>query len=257
MKKNILSIVGSFVLSLFCFISTSNAQLQFVNPSEVKSSDARGVLDIENAPELLVILVCDNSASMEDNGKIAELNDALDMFYTGVGQDDLLSQKLKVAVVGFESSAMVVRQPSFISAGQSAPQFNAGGGTNMTEGLQVANQMLQQYGNGVLKPIVIMITDGEPNDASSAMNKAFTTQQYSFFNALGVSGSDFNFLNQLTGNQNASAQLRGTNFGAFFGDVQDDLKMCIMSNHPANPHRMGVNNTPIPFKLNNRRGWKK
>lgn len=243
-------------LFLLCFlIGTGNlfAQDDTNAPIRLKRTDISTVegksaqMDIVRAG-VRVILVADHSGSMDDFSKINELNDALSVFFKGLGQDDMLSESIDLGIVGFESNARVVRSPQKISANNTAPQFDADGGTNLTSALEKAYQMANSVPKDQLKPIVILITDGEPDHPSSALNAAMKLQGVAHFYALGVSGADFSYLQRISGSQQAAA-LRGTKFSQFFQDMSSDLNAYILS-----ARAMGV--SPANFKVNNTRGWR-
>lgn len=231
--------------SLFAQSSGETIRLKRTDISKANGQFAK--MDIVRAG-VRVILIADHSGSMEDNNKIDELNDALKVFFQGLAQDDLLSESIELGVVGFESHASVTRSPQKISAGNIAPSFHADGGTNMDEALDKAYDLVSAVPQNQLKPIVIMITDGEPDHPSAALNAASRLQGVAHFYALGVSGSDFSYLQRMSGNQQAAA-LRGTKFSQFFQDMSMDLSSYILS-----ARAMGV--SPATFKVRNSHGWR-
>ncbi|MGB0523327.1 MAG: vWA domain-containing protein [Flammeovirgaceae bacterium] len=241
-------------LLLLCLIlGASSLYAQKKETIRLKRTDISSVegksahMDIVRAG-VRVILVADHSGSMEDNDKIEELNDALQVFFQGLAQDDLLSESIDLGIIGFESHAQITRSPQKIAANSTAPYFDADGGTNMDEALDMAYNLASAVPQDQLKPIVILITDGEPDHHSPTVSAAMRLQNVAHFYALGVSGADFSFLQRISGNQQAAA-LRGTKFSQFFQDMSMDLSSYILS-----ARAMGV--SPKTFKVRNTHGWR-
>lgn len=208
------------LLLLFFVGFSASAQLKFN-----KQLHAGKKMEIQKAG-VKVLLVCDHSGSMDDAQKIDELNDALQVFFQGLSSDPDLANNVEVGIVAFESHVQTVRQPSHVAPGESAPNLHADGGTNMSSGLSEAYRLIGSTSGEELKPIVILITDGMPDNQSAALREASNLKGVAHFYALGVSGSDFTYLRQLSG---SAASLNGTKFSQFFQGVTMGLNKYIMS----------------------------
>jgi uncharacterized protein YegL len=199
---------------------------------------------------LTVIFVCDRSGSMEDNQKIDELNDAIATFFNDLSNDANLADNLQIGVVEFASDAKVSRQPSPLGIRARAPKFKAHGGTNMSDALQKAYALAKNVPSDQLKPIVILITDGEPDSQSDTEREAYSLRQDAHFYTLGVTGADLNFLEKIAGSPQQTATLKGTQFQSFFKDMTDALNYHIMSAQENN------GSAPKTFSIQNKSGWK-
>ncbi|MEM6299246.1 MAG: VWA domain-containing protein, partial [Bacteroidota bacterium] len=221
----------------FLFLLAVSAQAQLNLKYSTSGDDPTRAEIIQSAKNCQLILVLDQSGSMEDFNKIGELNDAVATLFQGIQSDQALADKLEVGVVAFESDAQVMRRPSLIQ-GQSAPRLSADGGTDMGEGLEEALQLLNNTGTNDLQPIVILITDGEPDSQSDALRAAQRVHPNAHFYALGVQGSDFSFLQQMAG-PNQAAALAQTKFSSFFADMSTQISQYIMSSSPMSA-KMGI-----------------
>ncbi len=198
---------------------------------------------------LTIIFVCDRSGSMEDYDKIEELNDALASFFGDLYKDQTLASNLYIGVVDFASGVNVSRSPSPLGLQARAPRFQADGGTNMSSALEKAYSLAKQVPAGQLKPIVMLLTDGEPDSKGKTRRAANSVRNVAHLYTLGVSGADFNFLEEIAGDPSQSATLKGTQFQNFFQDMSDALNYHIMS-----AQENGF--APKTFSIQNKSGWK-
>jgi len=245
--KTMKPIIGFFALLLFSVsISFAQDEISLSKGDKNKvNKDSKG-MEVE-AKGLRLILVCDQSGSMSENNKMNELNDALKVLFQGMGQDAILSKSVDLAIVSFESGVNIARQPQKISSGEAAPQFQPTGSTNMSAALQEAQNLAQNAPSEQLKPIVILLTDGIPDDQNGAASAANGVKNVAHFFALGVSGADFSYLQTIAGTGQAMT-LQGTKFKQFFNDMQMSVKKHIMS-----AKTMGVN--PSNFTVENTQRW--
>lgn len=109
-----------------------------------------------------IVLVCDNSGSMGDGGKIDDLKDALRRFA------DNLDSDTKAGTVAFSSG---FNEKGSVNLGASVDQLkraidemDANGGTNIYSGVE---QAMQQFTKGDAVNVLIVLSDGQdstPND---------------------------------------------------------------------------------------------
>jgi len=187
-----------------------------------------------------IIFVCDRSSSMEGD-RIAQLNNALQQFYEDIKKQDLLKKNIQVAFVAFDSKIDIIGFQK-IEANSQAPQFTAQNMTNMAEALQTSQKLIPQ--NLKVKPVVILITDGKPNEGTEQSTKdaAKNIREKAYFEALGVNGADFDFLKEVTDHKNnntAFRKLNDNNFTSFFKSVTSGLTKYIELSTP-NPKRLGM-----------------
>lgn len=245
MKKRLLHFVWMMIALLAS--SSVSAQITILDlPKEKKPTEKPVVRQ-----PLTVIFVCDRSGSMQDYNKIDELNGALSTFFTDLSKDANLADNLQIGVVDFASNVKVSRQPASLGLMAKSPRFKASGGTNMSDALEQAYALANAVPANQLKPIVILITDGEPDSQSSTEKEAYQLRQKSHFYTLGVSGADFGFLEKIAGGVQQTAALKGTQFDSFFKDMTDALNYHIMS------AQENDGNAPRTFSIQNKSGWKK
>jgi uncharacterized protein YegL len=223
------------------------------------AQDGIGTMDLpkrrpaEEAPQvsqpLTVIFVCDRSGSMKDNRKMDELNDALQAFFRDLRKNPTLANNLRIGIVDFASDARVSRQPAPLGLTGKAPRFQPDGGTNMAAALREARALAQSIGSGELQPIVILLTDGEPDSKGDTRREADMARQVAHLYALGVNGADFAFLEEVAGDAAQTAALQGTQFESFFKDMTDALQYHIMASQQEGTR-------PRTFSIQNKSGWK-
>lgn len=235
-------------MMMFLFAGTT-ASAQIIGTMDLPKEDKTTEKPPVRQP-LTVIFVCDRSGSMQDYQKIDELNGAIATFFNDLSKDANLANNLQIGVVEFASNAKVSRQPAPLGIMAKAPQFKAHGGTNMSDALEEAYALAKNVAPGQLKPIVILITDGEPDSQSATEKEAYTLRQAAHFYTLGVSGADFNFLEKIAGSSQQTAALKGTQFQSFFKDMTDALNYHIMSAQENN------GSAPKTFSIQNKSGWK-
>lgn len=145
---------SDFLVSLSALSSTSNLK------EMVKTSQP---LDI--------VLVLDTSGSMSGS-KMTNLKNAANSFIDATAENNRgleQDQQTRLAIVRFASGASAEQQLNYVTD-QNAQQykstingFRASGATYAEEGLQQAQNVLDQNGRADVQQIVIFFTDGEPN----------------------------------------------------------------------------------------------
>lgn len=118
-----------------------------------------------------VCLCLDTSGSMYDC--IGELNEAVGLFYQEILKDEQAANSADIAIVTFDSNVRVAEEFSDVSQ-KEKPHFTAGGGTDMAGGIRKALEILdarkeqyKQYGRDYFQPWLVIMSDGEPNDANA------------------------------------------------------------------------------------------
>lgn len=167
---------SDFLVSLSALSSTSNLK------EMVKTSQP---LDI--------VLVLDTSGSMSGS-KMTNLKNAANSFIDATAENNRgleQDQQTRLAIVQFASGADTQQQLNYVTD-QNAQQykntinlFSANGATYAEEGLQQAQNVLDQNGRADVQQIVIFFTDGEPNHrngfdnevAADAVNTAHEMKQ--------------------------------------------------------------------------------
>ena len=119
------------------------------------------------ARPLPVLLLADVSGSMNANGKIDALNDAvLEMLESFGGQDDSRAE-IQVAVVTFGQGGAKVHQPLAPASKIRWTRMAAQGGTPMGAALDLATGLIEdraQVPSRAYRPTVILVSDGLPTD---------------------------------------------------------------------------------------------
>lgn len=153
---------SDFLVSLSALSSTSNLK------EMVKTSQP---LDI--------VLVLDTSGSMSGS-KMTNLKNAANSFIDATAENNRgleQDQQTRLAIVQFASGADTQQQLNYVTD-QNAQQykntinlFSANGATYAEEGLQQAQNVLDQNGRADVQQIVIFFTDGEPNHGNGFDNE--------------------------------------------------------------------------------------
>lgn len=130
-------------------------------------------------PHLACALLLDTSGSMGAGARaIDKLNEGIKRFKASVSQDPIAQKRVDVALITFDDTVEVISDFTPV-ANMPTPTLQAGGMTNMAEGIQVAidlvknrTAMYQSLGTPCHKPWIFMITDGSPTCSDSEMEKA-------------------------------------------------------------------------------------
>ena len=176
-------------------------------------------------PHLACCLLVDVSGSMNRDGKIDQLNQALAQFREQVCEDSLSAKRVEVCVISFGSTVKV--ETPFINVSRfQAPSLHAGGMTAMGAGIRRALEevharchLYHQMGIECFKPFVMMITDGVPTDDMHGIRELIDEKEkqgsygHLRFHAFGVEGADTDMLYTLTERVMA---VKNNNFGSAF-----------------------------------------
>lgn len=179
----------------------------------------------------LCVLCVDTSGSMSwrdsnsGSSAIEELNAGLQSFKDEIENDSTLADRLEIAIVEFNSS-VTTTEPALIQ-NLRIPNLIASGSTNLTDALQESLNLVnarkdwyKSTGQPYYRPWIITITDGEPDNASSAKQianqiaVAVQNKQVTFL-PIGVQGADMTFLHEIECGIPAQ-MLDGLKFTSFF-----------------------------------------
>lgn len=196
------------------------AQIDWTKLTDEKTGDSefKAKMDSVQEPELThlsephvpCILLLDTSGSMNSNGKIDELNNALADFKEQVCQNSLSAKRVDVCVIEFNSTVNVT-VPFCPIMSFNPPKLTARGATNMADGiryaLEAAQKQVHRYhsvGIDCFKPFVLMITDGYPTQEMNGIPQLIAAREeqgrygHLRFHAFGVEGADMDLLATLT-----------------------------------------------------------
>jgi uncharacterized protein YegL len=155
---------------------------------------------------LPVYLLIDHSGSMA-GAKIVQVNQGIQLLYTELMNDPRSAATVNISIIPFESQAY---QMDLVPIQQfTAPQFSAGGGTALGAALKLLNDSLdsdlitnQPGQKGDYKPLVFLLTDGQPGDSwqgEAQRLKSRTTGKTANVVALAIGpDADVNMLKQVT-----------------------------------------------------------
>jgi len=172
------------------------------------------------------VLILDGSGSM-DGGPINALNAGLESLAQSLAADTVARERvrLKVLRVGDQDEVEVL-QDWVDAIDFQAPQVVANGTTPLGGALSMALDSIEEEkramkasGITYTRPLIWMITDGQPTDQDSWNNAvarcsaAISAKQVALF-AIGTEGADISVLSQVTGA--VVLKLQGTNFKELF-----------------------------------------
>ena len=117
-------------------------------------------------------ILADTSASMQQDGRIEAVNNGLEQLRENLAADTLVSLQTDVCVIGFNHE---LGYQDFRSGRDfKPPRFSAEGGTLYAQAIHFCFDLLdnrimeyREAGIAYSRSIVIMITDGKPNDSES------------------------------------------------------------------------------------------
>ncbi|GMO48550.1 MAG: hypothetical protein Pg6C_11100 [Treponemataceae bacterium] len=126
-----------------------------------------------------VILLLDTSGSMA-GGKIEELNDAVAEMLASFKSAVQREAVIKVALITFGNGRAVERLPLTESAQiEWDTRFSADGDTPLGAALSKAKELIEDRNiipSSGLRPMVVLVSDGQPNDAWEAPFDAFLNE---------------------------------------------------------------------------------
>ena len=123
----------------------------------------------ESAPSVTPIyLVCDESLSMT-RGSIETLNYRISEWFDEFTADPILDERVRVGIVAFSDTARVVLPLTEVSDVAQIPPLSVRGTTSYAAVFRFLRTLLEtdisklRQDFQVLRPIIIVITDGQPN----------------------------------------------------------------------------------------------
>lgn len=174
----------------------------------------------------LCTLVLDTSGSMSGE-PIHELNKGLQQFYAAIEEDLIAANRLEVGIITFGSAIKTIQDPALIDNFE-MPTLAVAGTTRLVDAVREAMRKTEQRkewyketGQPYYRPIIIMITDGEPdkdqdvNGLSNEIKVAIDDKKFTFW-GLGVKGFNQEVLNHICPESAPAIPLSGYKFAEFF-----------------------------------------
>ncbi len=174
----------------------------------------------------LCTLVLDTSGSMSGQ-PIQELNRGLQDFYAAIEEDLIAANRLEVSIITFGSSIKTIQEPSLVDNFE-MPNLKIGGTTRLVDAVRQAitkteerKQWYKETGQPYYRPIMVLITDGEPDrdqdvrGLSKEIQEAVDAKRFTFW-GLGVKGFNHAVLNEICPNNAPALPLSGYKFSEFF-----------------------------------------
>lgn len=226
-------------------VSTAIAQFNYAD-------EAEEMLSVHSVKEsrVDVMMVMDCSGSMTGE-PIQNLNTALGTFYNEMRGNE----KVSLGVITFDTDARMIRTPNTVSDYERAPRLSTQGYTNMTLAFELAEYELKKRPETAYKPIVIVMTDGMPDNSYTALQAAASLRNYAQVYVVGVNAADLSFLTKIAGNVELADMVRSTDaYGLFFKEVALSLNNHVSDNSEV---LLSTSGEPVPFKVSNKTGWKK
>ena len=172
-----------------------------------------------------VVLLLDTSGSMAGM-PIEELNKALIQIKEDILNDTMLSNRLELGIVAFDTDARVERPIDLISLDTDLPILNIGGVTNLVAGMNKAIELVtdrknfyKSNGEQYYRPFIVLFTDGAPTNTPEEIEELdqniqkLSDEKRFIFLPFGVDGADMQLLAKLAA-QTADERLK--NIGTAF-----------------------------------------
>lgn len=187
----------------------------------------------------LCTLILDTSGSMSGQ-PIRELNRGLQEFYAAIEEDLIAANRLEVSITTFGSSIKTIQEPALID-NFDMPTLNIGGTTRLVDAVRQAmrkteerKQWYKETGQPYYRPIMVLITDGEPDrdqdvaGLSKEIQEAIDSKKFTFW-GLGVKGFNHQVLNQICPNNAPALPLSGYKFSEFFKWLSNSIGIITQS----------------------------
>lgn len=198
----------------------------------------------------LCCFVLDVSGSMS-GAPINELNIGIERFLKEIEMDPIVSKRLEIAIIEYNSSVKIVISPTKVE-NIKTPILSAKGTNKIAEGVNEAIAIVEdrcnwykQTGQPYLRPWIILISNGafdsDQNVEKLASNIKERTKDKKFiFLPIGVQGADMDVLSKISGNEMQAMKLEGLKFSDFFKWMS--ASMSIITNASDGE----INNLPDP-----------
>ena len=174
----------------------------------------------------LCTLVLDTSGSMQGD-PIRALNRGLQEFYAAVEEDIIAANRLEVSIITFGGEIKVIQEPSLIN-NFDMPTLPSNGGTPLADAIFEALRRTEERkawyketGQPYYRPIVVLITDGEPDNnqdvhrLAKEIQNAVDEKKCTFF-GLGVKGYNHATMSKFCPSSAPPKALDGYKFSEFF-----------------------------------------
>ena len=129
-------------------------------------------------PRIACVLLLDTSGSMNGDGKLKKMNDALLRFRDGLVSDPIAARRVEIAVISFNNRANVLSNFTTVDKFQ-PPTLVATGETMMGAavicGLDLVEARKAEYKNNAIsyyRPWVVLFTDGDASDPDTIVEAA-------------------------------------------------------------------------------------
>ena len=124
---------------------------------------------------LPVYILIDTSGSMSRFEDV--LNETVEHLYDELITSRRISEFAFVSIISYNNSAEVVLEMTDIQLMNALPQLGCGGVTNFTAAIRLLRQRIEQdvprlndSGREVLRPVVFLMTDGQPTDEKGVLS---------------------------------------------------------------------------------------
>lgn len=183
-------------------------------------------------PRCACVLLLDTSGSMNQDGKLQMLNDALRRFREELASDQIAKRRVEIALVSFNTNVTVLADFATVDSFQ-PPILTAGGTTAMAaaaiRGLDLVEARKLEYKTNAIsyyRPWIVLFTDGDATDtdrlveAAARVKEAEDGKKVVFF-AFGVGAeADRSALRQLSQRRFSS---ESANFSELFQWLSSSL----------------------------------
>jgi uncharacterized protein YegL len=158
---------------------------------------------------------------------IRELNRGLQQFYAAIEEDLIAANRLEVGIITFGSDIRTIQDPALVD-NIDMPTLQVSGTTRLVDAVREAmrkteqrKQWYKETGQPYYRPIIVLITDGEPDrdqdvhGLSNEIQQAVDDKKFTFW-GLGVKGFNQKVLNHICPNSAPGIPLDGYKFAEFF-----------------------------------------
>ena len=192
-------------------------------------------------PRCPCIMLVDRSGSMAGH-RINAVNRGLAEFKQSVMKDELAASRAEISIISFNDGTQTVQD--FVTAVNfNPPEIGTGGSTNISGAIHHAIQVLEDRKrtyrtNGVehYRPIIILITDGEPTTDDpkllAGVSKHIATQEedrHLIFFTFAVEGADLKSLARIAPPNRPPMQLKEARIEDIFRWLSNSLSVISQS----------------------------
>lgn len=126
-------------------------------------------------------ILIDTSSSMKPS--METVNEMVEHLYDELIMSPRISEFAHIAIIIFNTDARVVLEMTDIQQITALPQLEASGVTNFSRAFQVLRQRIEQdvprlnaAGREVLRPVIFMLTDGQPTDERGRITQSWRNE---------------------------------------------------------------------------------